>query len=122
MWPILRNFVMVLCAMAVAVIAIRDYTLLFDILPFDGPMTENAAIPTKITVQTAGKSKLTPGLTDISGLTPTSTGEQRGFWSIRGPVWSVSASKPPNGLVSMKLYWISTPAREPPMVWSKSPW
>jgi aspartyl protease family protein len=30
MWPILRNFIMVLCLMAVGVIAIRDYTLLFD--------------------------------------------------------------------------------------------
>ncbi len=33
MWPILRNFIMVLCLMAVGVIAIRDYTLLFDASP-----------------------------------------------------------------------------------------
>lgn len=32
MWPILRNFVIALCVMAVGVIAVRDYTSLFDAL------------------------------------------------------------------------------------------
>ena len=42
MWPILRNFVMVACLMAVTVIAIRDYTLLFDAPMFDTPAAEKS--------------------------------------------------------------------------------
>jgi hypothetical protein len=33
MWPILRNFMMVMCLAAVGVIAVRDYTPLFDLSP-----------------------------------------------------------------------------------------
>ena len=66
MWPILRNFLMVLCLMAVGAIAVGSYTHLFNASSGGkhAQLPENTIIRPVMT----GKSRFMPVPTGISGL------------------------------------------------------